>query len=294
MMLIELPLPVAAKVELEANPTPEAPVPVIEDVAVTDPAVVKAAVTMIPSPPPEPPEQLEKTTGPLPVKGDWRLTPLLPAASPPVQVEKVTVPVVPGAQDASTATPAPAVGAVLAPEPESVIDPEVLVTTPATLPWMTTPLPPLPVPREAPIKKMVPFPTVVEMQPAPPTTLSPRTTELLAPLVPFRVMLPPPFVLMVDPDAKLIPVTPPLVPEEEATMSIELPLPVAAKFALEANPTPPLPAPVIEDVAVIDPAVVKAAPTLIPFPPVLLLLPATQLEKTTGPLPVKAPEKSTP
>ena len=50
----------------------------------------------------------------------------------------------------------------------------------------------------------------------------------------------------------------------------------------------------IEDVAVIDPAVVKAAPTLIPFPPVVALLPPTQLEKITGPLPVKAELKFTP
>ena len=70
--------------------------------------------------------------------------------------------------------------------------------------------------------------------------------------------------------------------------------PVEEKFALDANPLPPAPCPVIEEVAVTVPVVVKAAVTLIPFPPVVALLPPTQLEKVTLPLPVKAAPKLIP
>ena len=116
-----------------------------------------------------------------------------------------------------------------------------------------------------PVKKMFPFPTVVEIVPAPPVRAIPFDEPVLSPPVPCKVMLPPPFVLM-DPPVKEIPWAAPLVPPA-AMMSIALPLPVAAKFALEANPTPAKPFPWIESVAVTDADVVKAAPTLIPSPP---------------------------
>ena len=111
----------------------------IEDVAVTDPDVVKAAPTLIPFPPAVlllPPTQLEKTTGPLPVKAVLKVTPWLVCPEPPVQVEKVTVPVVPGVQAAATAMPCAPVAVVDVPIPETVIDPDVLSITPTALPWM--------------------------------------------------------------------------------------------------------------------------------------------------------------
>ena len=136
MMLIALPLPVAAKVEPKANPTPEAPVPWIESVAVTDPAVVKDVPKLIPSPPPEPPEQVEKTTAPLPVKpSPTKFTPLLVPPEPPLQLEKVTVPVVPGVHAAPNSTPC-ALATVAALVPETEIVPDVLSMTPTALPWM--------------------------------------------------------------------------------------------------------------------------------------------------------------
>ena len=71
-------------------------------------------------------------------------------------------------------------------------------------------------------------------------------------------------------------------------------VPEVEKFALDAKPTPPLPLPWIELVAVMFPVVVKAAPTLMPLPPVVELFPPTQLEKVTALLPVNAVEKFTP
>jgi hypothetical protein len=57
-----------------------------------------------------------------------------------------------------------------------------------------------------------------------------------------------------------------VVPVELAVIEMELP-PVAAKLALDANPEAANPCPMMELVAVILPAVVNAAVTLIPFPP---------------------------
>jgi hypothetical protein len=74
-------------------------------------------------------------------------------------------------------------------------------------------------------------------------------------------------------------------------MAIVLPEPDVEKLALEKNPFPPLPCPVIDVVAVILPVVVKAAPTLIPIPPPV---PPVQVENTTSELPVNAAPKFTP
>ena len=82
----------------------------------------------------------------------------------------------------------------------------------------------------------------------------------------------------------------PVVPVAIAVMAIVLPAPLVEKFALEANPAPPAPCPVIEEIAVTSPVVVKAAVTLIPLPPPA---PPKQLEKVTFPLPVNAPPKVT-
>ena len=101
----------------------------------TLPAVAKAVPTLTPFPPPEPPEQVEKTTAPLPVKAAPKSTPLLVPPEPPEQVEKVTVPVVPGVHAAPTSTPcAPASVDALVPETE--IAPDVLSMTPTALPSM--------------------------------------------------------------------------------------------------------------------------------------------------------------
>jgi hypothetical protein len=67
VIAIVLVLPVTWNVEFEPNPTPPLPRPVMEEVAVTLPAVMKAAATLIPLPPEAPPMQLEKLTAPLPV-----------------------------------------------------------------------------------------------------------------------------------------------------------------------------------------------------------------------------------
>ena len=81
----------------------------------------------------------------------------------------------------------------------------------------------------APVKEMLPPPpTVVEIVPAPPVRLIPCEAALLGPPVPFRVMLPPPVVLRLPP-VKEIPSQSPVVPVAAAMMSIELPVPVAAK-----------------------------------------------------------------
>ena len=137
MMSIKPPLPVTAKLAEAANPIPPSPFPWIEDVAIAGPAVVKGAPTLIPLPPPEPPEQVEKITAPLPVKAPEapKSTPLPAPPEPPEQVEKVTVAVVPGVHAAPTSTPcAPASVDALVPEMEIV--PDVLSTTPAALPAM--------------------------------------------------------------------------------------------------------------------------------------------------------------
>ena len=129
VMAIALFVPVTAKLEDTAKPTPAAPVPVIELVAVTVPAVVNEPETLTPSPPPEPPEQFEKVTGPLLVNPVPKTTPKHVPPEPPEQLENVTRPVVPVVQ-------APVVVVTpwqLEPEellvPLSVIFPVLLVTT---------------------------------------------------------------------------------------------------------------------------------------------------------------------
>ena len=64
-------------------------------------------------------------------------------------------------------------------------------------------------------------------------------------------------------------------------IAIADPVPEVVKFAVEANPTPPLPFPLIVLVAVTAPAVLNAAATLIPLPPVA---PAMQEEKVHSPV----------
>jgi hypothetical protein len=70
----------------------------MDEVAVTVPAVVKAAATLMPLPPVVPllpPMQLVNVTAPLLVKAAPKFTPWLAVPVPPVHVEKVTVPEVP-------------------------------------------------------------------------------------------------------------------------------------------------------------------------------------------------------
>jgi hypothetical protein len=96
------------------------------------------------------------------------------------------------------------------------------------------------------------------------------------------------------PPVNEIPWHAPVVPDAVAVIEIGCEAPDVAKFALEANPTPPLPLPVMDEVAVTVPAVVKAAVTLIPLPPVVPLLLPMQFVNVTGPLLVKAPAKFSP
>ena len=59
------------------------------------PEVVNAAATLIPFPPAVvllPPEQLVKTTGPLPVNAAAKFTPWLCCPEPPLHPRRVTVP----------------------------------------------------------------------------------------------------------------------------------------------------------------------------------------------------------
>ena len=111
---------------------------------------------------------------------------------------------------------------------------------------------------------------------------------MLAPPVPFNVIAPPPFVLMLPAPVREMPWHAPVVPAAEAVMLIALLAPVTEKFTDVANPTPPLPCPRIDEVAVTVPAVVNEEPPkkLIPLPPPV---PPVQEEKVTGPDPVKAP-----
>jgi hypothetical protein len=74
-------------------------------------------------------------------------------------------------------------------------------------------------------------------------------------------------------------------------MEIFLLVPVVEKLAAVAKPCPPLPCPVIDEVAVILPVVVNALFTPIPRPP---FVPPMQEENTTSPLPVKTALKLTP
>ena len=128
------------------------------------------------------------------------------------------------------------------------------------------------------------FPLPVDVDTIPPLRFTPCDAVLLAPPVPFKVTPPPPEVLIVPP-VREIPWLAPLLPVAVAVMLIELVAPVTEKLEPVVKPTPPLPFPVMEEVAVTDPAAVKVAPKLIPLPPEAL---PVQFEKTTGPLVTKA------
>ena len=103
---------------------------------------------------------------------------------------------------------------------------------------------------------------------------------VLAPPVPMSVSAPPPVVLTV-PAVTEIPWQAPVVPRAVAVIAMADPVPEVVKFAVEANPTPPLPFPLMILVAVMAPAVLKAAATLIPLPPVA---PAMQEENVHSPV----------
>ena len=115
---------------------------------------------------------------------------------------------------------------------------------------------------------------------------------VLAPPVPISVSAPPPVVLTVPPVTE-IPCAAPVVPRAVAVIAIAEPVPDVVKFAVEAKPTPPLPFPLIVLVAVMAPAVLNAAATLIPLPPVA---PAMQEENVQSPVvsDVQAPLMLTP
>jgi hypothetical protein len=237
---------------------------------------------LIPFPPPVPPLHVEKTTSPLPVKAVLKLIPWLAPVLPPTQLENVTAPVVAGVQATETMTPCDA-AAVFVLVPEIVIVPEVLLITPAADPEILTPELAAVLPDAKPVKKIFPFPVVVEIVAAPPTRLIPCEAELLGPPVPFSVIEPPPVVLIEPVPVSDIPWQLPVVPVAVAVMAIFLLVPVVEKLNAEAKPIPALPCPVIELVAVMLPVVENAAPTMIPSPP---LGPPMQLENTTSPLPV--------
>ncbi len=118
---------------------------------------------------------------------------------------------------------------------------------------------------------------------APPVRLIPWEAVELFPPVPFNVIVPPVPVVFIEPAVREIPWQAPVVPVAVAVIAIVLLLPVAWNVELDANPTPASPLPVMEEVAVTVPAVVKAAATLIPLPPEV---PPKQLEKITAPFPV--------
>jgi hypothetical protein len=166
--------------------------------------------------------------------------------------------------------------------PEIVIVPEVLLITPAADPEMFTPMLAFVLPDAEPVKEILPFPVVVETVEAPPVRLIPCEPVVLVPPVPFSVIEPPPVVL-IEPPVSDIPWQAPVVPVAVAVMAMVLLAPVVEKLNPEANPTPEAPCPVMDEVAVILPVVVNAAPTLTPLPP---LGPPMQLENTTSPLPV--------
>ncbi len=70
------------------------------------PVVAKAAATLIPLPPPVPPEQFVNVTGPLPEKPVAKVTPWLVAPAPPTQFVKESSPPFPGVHVfVSTETP---------------------------------------------------------------------------------------------------------------------------------------------------------------------------------------------
>jgi hypothetical protein len=157
-------------------------------------------------------------------------------------------------------------------------------------PVRNTPYPaPVPLP-PVPEQVMVAVPVVVTW---PPERLIPLETVLLGPPVPLSVISLA-AVLRIPTPVSEMPWLAPVVPVAVAVIEMGCEAPVVEKFTLEANPIPPLPLPVIDEVAVTVPAVVKAAATLMPLPPVVPLLPPTQFVNVTAPLLVKAAPKFTP
>ena len=168
MAVIEIvfPVPVTPKLNPDAKPIPPFPWPLIEEVAVTIPAVVKAAPTLMPSPPVVallPPMQLEKVTAPLPVNAVPKFTPWLPVPVPP-EPENVTSPDVPGVQLFVLIETPCELAPVSVLEPLSVIVPEVLVTE-LVDPAILMPILPPPPDCPAPVMEILPLPVVVETSP---------------------------------------------------------------------------------------------------------------------------------
>ena len=158
------------------------------------PVVVKLEAILMPFPAIKtvfPPVQFENITSLLPVNPAPILTPwlVLPLAPPPVQLEKVIVPVVTGVHTVVLTPWLFDAEAVLA--PLKVMVPEVLVM--ALVAVMLIPELDA-VPEAVPVREIFPFPVVVVMEGDAPARRIPLEVVLLAPPVPFNVMLPPPVV----------------------------------------------------------------------------------------------------
>ena len=159
---------------------------------------------------------------------------------------------------------------------------------PTELPVMSTPRLALD-PDAAPVKEI--GPVTLDTSPGASRKIPCEAPEEVPP-VPLRVIAPLPVVLSVPPLTR-IPWQVPAVPEAVAVIEIVFP-PLAPKLNPDAKPIPPFPWPSIEEVAVTLPAAVKAAPMLMPLPPVVALLPPMQFENVTAPPVVKATRNWTP
>jgi hypothetical protein len=151
------------------------------------------ALAKEPAPPPGVPF---KVRGPARVKAAVVLIPWLAPVGPPVPV-RLRVLVVPGVQALTIEMPCdPARVAVLVPDRLILPDEEMIpFVDPITIPGLAAE------PEAAPVKEMDPLPVVVEIKP--PLIKIPSDVVLLAPPVPFRVMLPPPVVLKVPPVSEI-------------------------------------------------------------------------------------------
>jgi hypothetical protein len=187
VILMVLPAPEVEILAPEAKPVPLFPWPRIEVVAVIFPVVVRPLPAIwTPSPPLLPLTQFENITSPLAVK-PFNVTPWLETPLPPLQLEKVTVPVVPVLQlRTDSLTPRPEEAVLV---PLKVIFPEVLVI--ALVLEVACKLIAFPVPGIViPVRKIFPVAVVMEGMPTPPLEL----TKIPVLPVPFNVMLPPPVV----------------------------------------------------------------------------------------------------
>jgi hypothetical protein len=180
---------------------------------------------------PVPPVQEAKASTPERVRAPPILTPWLEVPDPPLQLEKVTVALVAGDQEAPIETPLEPVP-VLKLVPDTEIVPLVLLIIPAALPAMFTPkLAALPVAIDdpaVPVREMLPLPVVVETVAAPPVMLIPwEAAVVLAPPVPINVIEPPPVVdTNANPVVSDIPWQAPVVPKAVAVMAIVVLVPV--------------------------------------------------------------------